>query len=292
MVAGVSKVAKEKKLPNEYAVKVSLIIFFLVIIIVGTIRLCYIFNNREIIVDLDSLKNIEQDTSIDYSSYNIGISNAIYDRYHISVYYGDRINLESVNGVNIADDKEIFSMLVSISNALSKYPNDLIKEYEQKGYSVSIYLLDYFNTNMEALANRNSIGQFKIYMSNTLNIERAMHHEFYHILDYYIKLESDENRAYESWELYNPDDFSYTGDVDSLTGKYVYNKIPGAYFVTVYAKYSVKEDRAETFAEMVTANRNELFFNESEPIKGKIDIIKKVLIDTFKSISPSEKIVN
>ena len=283
--------SKEKKIPNEYMVKISLIIFFLVIIIVGIFRLSYILNNRDIIVDLDSLKNIEPDTSIDYNSYNIGIARAIYNRYHISVYYGDKINLESVNGINISDDKGIFLMLVSISNALSKYPKDIIKEYEEKGYSVSIYLVDHFTTNMEALANRNSIGQFKIYMSNTTNIERAMHHEFYHILDYYIKLETNEEKAYESWALYNPDGFVYSSDINNLTGKYVYDKNKGAYFVTVYAKYSVKEDRAETFAEMITASKNELFFSKNEPIKGKMDIIKNVLINTFKTISPYEKIV-
>ena len=283
---------KEKKLPNEYAVKVSLIIFFLVIIIVGIVRLNIVTKNKEVIVDLDSLKDIKNDTNIDYTSYNLGIANAIYRRFGISVYYGDNINLESVNAENILDKSKIFSMLVSITNALSKYPNNLIKEFEAKGYTVSIYLVDHFNTNMEALANRNSIGQFKIYMSNTLNIERAMHHELYHILDYYIKLESDEFKAYESWGDFNPEGFAYSQDVSNLTGKYVYNQSKGAYFVTVYAKYSVKEDRAETFAEMVTANEGELFFNEGEPIKGKIDIIKKVLIDTFKTISPNEVIVN
>ena len=122
----------------------------------------------------------------------------------------------------------------------------------------------------------------KIYLSNTTNIERAIHHEFYHILDYYIRLETYEN--YADWKEYNPKEFVYDQDVNSITGKYVYSGDSGAYFVTPYAKYSEKEDRAETFAEMITANRNEVFFNEGEPIKGKINIIRKILNSTFESI--------
>lgn len=284
---------KDKKMPKEYALVVSLIIFFVVIIIVGTIRVINITRYNSVKVDLSSLAVIEQDTSINYNMYNIGIVNALREKYSVDVYYGDNINVQSVDAVGISKDKDIFNMLLNISNTLSMYPDSLIKEIEEKGYTVSIYLVDHFNTNMEALANRNSIGQFKIYMSKNTNIERALHHEFYHILDYYIKLEKeDKAKLYEDWENINPQGFVYTEDVDNITGKYVYEGKSGAYFVTAYAKYSEKEDRAETFAEMVTADRQELFFENGEPISSKMNILKKVLINSFESINISTKIVS
>ena len=283
--------SKEKKLPKEYAIKESLIIFFLVITIVGTYRLIKIFDRKEVQIDLEKINVIEQDTSINYSTYNIALANALEERFGIDIYYGDKLNLESVNAVNIQDEKEIFSMLIEVANTLSRYPDSLVREIEQKGYKVYIYLVSYFTTNMEALANRNSIGEFKIYMSNTINIERTLHHEFYHILDYYIKLENNEDILYKDWKMYNPEDFEYKADVKLIDGKYVYKGDSGAYFVSAYAKYSEKEDRAETFAEMVTANKSEAFFKRKEPIYSKMNIIKNALITSFKTITSKDSIV-
>ena len=273
---------KEKTMRKDYAITTSLVIFFSIITLIGTIRLIVLSKTETIDLESMSLENI--DTAIDLSSYNLRIINTIESTYGIDVYYGDRINVESVNGVSITDDYEIFGMLTEIVQALSKYPKDLIKEIEEKDYSVDIYLVDYFTSGVEALANRNSIGQFKIYISNTENLKRAFHHEYYHILDYYIRLETDETTAYINWDKYNPDGFKYTENVNNITGEYVYVGTAGAHFVTPYAKYSEKEDRAETFAEMLTASKEEIFFNEGEHIKGKIDVLKNVLLSTFESV--------
>lgn len=269
-------------MPKEYAAIVSLTIFFALVTIVGSIRLYYTLSEATVQVDLDNINVIEQNTNIDMTRINLGLRNSLREKYGIDIYYGNNLNVSSVNAINITNSDEIFSMLRDLNDALSKYPQDLIKEIEQQGYTVSIYLVDSFVNNIEALANRNTIGQFNIYMSNTLDIERAFHHEFYHILEYYIKLETVER--YALWNKYNPDGFKYTNDVNSITSKYVYNGQSGAYFVTLYAKYSEKEDRAETFAEMMTANRMELFFNEGEYIKSKIDLISSVLRNTFQTV--------
>lgn len=276
--------SKEKKMPKEYAVVVSLMIFFTIITVVGAIRLYKVVSIGKDTLDLSNDNMLEMDTNIDLSNFNIRIANSISKTYGIDIYFGDISGLDSVNAVAITDDTVIFDMLKHINAVLSKYPNNLIAEIEEKGYELSIYLVDYFTTNVEAIANRNSIGQMKIYMSNTKDIERALHHEYYHILDYYIRLETDENLAYLNWNRYNPKGFIYSNSIDNITSKYVYYGEPGANFVTAYAKYSEKEDRAETFAEMMTAQRNEIFFNENEPIRGKINTISQVLYNTFKCV--------
>ena len=285
------KVSKEKKLLDEYKVKLSLIIFFTLIIVIGVFRLFVIINDKSYEVDLNDINVLDQDISINYNAYNTALANKLNDVYGIYVYYGDNINLTNVDAVNISNESEIFSMLINLTNAFREYPENIIREIESKGYMLSVYLVDHFNSNMEALANRNSVGQFKIYISNTAQIVRVFHHEFFHILDYYIRLEKDENKVYENWYKYNPKDFVYTEDVSNLTGKYVYIGNSGAYFVSVYAKYSNKEDRAETFAEMLCADRNENFFNEGEYIRGKMDVIKEALIDSFSTITRNDNIV-
>lgn len=275
--------SKENKMPKEYAIIVSLIIFFAIVIFTGGIRLFFIANNLNT-VDLSNIDILEENTNIDMGNYNIRIINSIRQKYNIDIYYGLNSNVESVDAVAITDDLKVFSMLKEINSMLETYPEDLIREIESKGYELSIYLVDYFNTNIEALANRNSIGQMKIYISNTSDITRALHHEWFHILDYYIRLESDEAIVYLDWNKYNPKDFKYTEDINKITSQYVYNGQEGAHFVTPYAKYSIKEDRAETFAEMIVASKDEVFFNEQGPIKGKMEIIKQVLRKTFQSI--------
>lgn len=269
-------------MPKEYAAIVSLTIFFALVTIVGGIRLYLTVTDSNIKVDLDDIGVIEENTNIDLERLNLSLRNSLSERYDIDIYYGSNLNVESVNAINITDSEKIFSMLRELNDALNKYPSGLIAEMESEGYTVNIFLVDSFTNNVEALANRNTIGQFNIYISNALEFERAFHHEFYHILEYYIKLETVER--YYKWNEYNPKGFQYTNDVNKITSKYVYNGQSGAYFVTLYAKYSEKEDRAETFAEMMTANRLEIFFNEGEHIKSKIDLISSVLRNTFTTV--------
>lgn len=276
--------SKEKKIPKEYAIVVSLVIFFTIVIITGAVRVYLITKDKLDVVDLSKIDILEEDTNVDISSYNLRIASSIEQKYDVDVYYGEDVNAQSVDAVPVTDDMLVFEMLKKLNEVLEEYPEDLIREIEARGYELSIHLVDHFTNNVEALANRNSIGQMKIYISNTVDVTRALHHEYYHILDYYVRLETNETIAYLNWANYNPKDFKYLEDVNNITSKYVYNGETGAFFVTAYAKYSDKEDRAETFAEMVTADSNEIFFNENEPIKGKMDILKRVLNNTFRTI--------
>jgi len=277
-------VSKEKKIPKEYAIVVSLMMFFTIVILVGVTRIYLKTKDRLTNVDLETIDTLEADTNIDLANYNLRIANSITNTYGVDIYYGIMPGLESVEAVAVTDETVIFDMLKEVSRVLRQYPEGLIREIEQQDYEISIYLVDYFKSNAEALANRNSIGQMNIYISNTVDVARALHHECYHVLDYYVKLEADEKVAYLDWGKYNPKKFEYTGTIDNITSKYVYNGQTGAYFVTPYAKYSEKEDRAETFAEMMTASKDETFFNENGPIKGKMNIINSVLYNTFKSV--------
>lgn len=279
---------KEKKIPKEYAAIVTLTIFFTIVTIVGGYRIYSDFAHSTVQIDIDNLDALELNNEADFTRINLSLANKIEEKYDVDIYYGEGVNLESVNAINITDSEKVFGMLKDLKLALDKYPTGLINEIEKEGYTVSIYLVDKFVNNIEALANRNTIGQFNIYLSDSLDLERAFHHELYHILDYYIKLETVER--YALWDKYNPNDFEYTNDVNEITNKYVYNGQSGAYFVTMYAKYSEKEDRAETFAEMMTANRMEIFFNEGEYIKSKIDLIVNVLKNTFETVRLKESL--
>lgn len=282
--------SKEKRIPKEYAIVISLMIFFTIVIITGATRVYLITKDRINTVDLTNIDILEQNTNVDLASYNSRIANSIRQKYNVDIYYGISANAESVEAIPVMENETIFNMLKIINNVLEEYPQELISEIESRGYELSIHLVDHFKVNVEALANRNSIGQMKIYMSNTEDIKRAMHHEFFHVLDYYIRLETDENIAYLNWSSYNPRGFEYIENINNITSKYVYDGNKGAFFVTPYAKCSEKEDRAETFAEMLTADKEEVFFNEDEPIRGKMDILGRVLENTFETIRRADNL--
>ena len=182
------------------------------------------------------------------------------------------------------DSKKNTEMFVELTRALEKYPQNIIKEMENKGYTVSIYLVDYFENANVALANRNSNNEFKIYISYNETFERAMHHETYHVLEYFMNLEYGLDNIFEDWNTLNPEGFVYPEDVNKLNRKYVYglDKERPSYFVTLYSKYSAKEDRAEIFAENMVAETTPIYYT-SNHLQNKMLTIKKGLESCFES---------
>ena len=281
---------KETKIDKkEYSLIVYLIIFFSIIILVSTVRLVLIFVNDNSEITKDEylyITNQENLSEAETESSNIHFVNNLESQYGVEIYYGESASrfAESVNAVGIKDNKQLSTMLVNLSNALEKYPINIIKEMKEDGYDVAIYLVDYFKNANVAIANRNSNNEFKIYLSSNTSFERAMHHETYHILEYYMNLEYATDNLFVSWDKLNPDGFVYTEDVNNITSDYVYGKdfIRKSYFVTLYSKYSAKEDRAEIFAESMMAETRPIYYT-SRHIKDKMELINTNIKKSFLS---------
>lgn len=274
---------------KEYAVIVNLIIFFAVLIVVAGIRLVIIITTHEDKITKEEYLYITEQSKLqglDTENANLRYVNLLNDRYGVDIHYGKGTEgfAKSVQAVPIMDSKRITEMLVELTRALEKYPQNIIKEMENKGYTVSIYLVDYFENANVALANRNSNNEFKIYISYNETFERAMHHETYHVLEYFMNLEYGLDNVFEEWNMLNPEGFVYPEDVNKLNRKYVYglDKERPAYFVTIYSKYSAKEDRAEVFAENMVAESAPIYYT-SRHIKDKMLTIKEGLYNCFES---------
>ena len=274
---------------KEYAVIVNLIIFFAVLIVVAGIRLLIIITTHEDKITKEEYLYITEQSKLqglDTENANLRYVNLLNERYGIDIHYGKTTEVfaKSVQAVPIMDSKRITEMLVELTRALEKYPQNIIKEMENKGYTVSIYLVDYFENANVALANRNSNNEFKIYISYNETFERAMHHETYHVLEYFMNLEYGLDNIFEDWNTLNPEGFVYPEDVNKLNRKYVYglDKERPAYFVTLYSKYSAKEDRAEIFAENMVAETTPIYYT-SNHLQNKMLTIKKGLESCFES---------
>lgn len=204
--------------------------------------------------------------------------------YGIDIKYGKEVH-DIVSKVSATDQENINIInnnIINIEKALEKYPKEMFNIFKAKNkkYSLSIILVSKFSNNNLALASKNNFGDFKIYVSNTEKFERAYHHEMFHVLEYYIGDNNSNRDLFASWDSLNPRGFNYSPDVSVLTKDYVFNEIlksSDTYFVTKYAKTSEKEDRAETFAELMTISSRPKYLNSGENIRKKADLISQVI---------------
>jgi len=290
-------VKNKKTDEKEYIVIVNLVMFFVITAILITIRMFIVINNKEAAssILIEESMYLNYDKTIDFKESNLKLVKAIKNLYGIDVYYGlpSKNYAVSVNATTIQDEMEIFNMISTLIKALSKYPEPFIKEISEKGYKLDIFLVSYFTNGNVALANRNSNNDFKIYLSNTSQLERTVHHEFYHIIDYYIKLEDDISLRYASWKSLNPNNFVYHENINKLTKEYVYgyDELKHTHFVTIYSKFSEKEDRAEVFAESMMLKSVPEYYRTKTKLKSKIELISLVIKDCFKSLEEKNNIM-
>jgi len=229
---------------------------------------------------------------IDKTSSNIKLTEEIKRVYSIDIIYGQGTEYlaETVNAKAIYDSNDINKILLEIVSCLKKYPSNIFKEIQIKDYTIEICLVSYFSNDNIALATRDSNNNFKIFLGYNENIEkleRAVHHETYHILEYYMKLEYDINQLYKDWNKYNPKDFSYQKDILLLDTDYVYDldKSGRHYFVSVYSKISDKEDRAEVFADtMISDSMPAYYLDDAGAIKNKMKLISDVIKDCYYTV--------
>lgn len=255
----------------------SLFTYFLVFLCVGvvTILVAREIRNSQDFEEILYQREIENSIQEENRYY----INKIKDEYGINVIYGqEESSFTSTVDANVEYDENIINNNVKkLYAALKKYPHEMFSIFEDKKYSLYIILVSSFNDNNIALASKNNLNQYRIYLSNNENFERAFHHEFFHVMEYYM--EANAKYVYYSWNSYNPYGFKYNDDTSSLTDEFVYNKymtdeeLKSAYFLTKYSKVSQKEDRAEIFAELMMLTKGEKFLKNGTRLRSKVDYL-------------------
>ena len=265
---------------KNYITTVSILIFINILMLVGIYRLIKVF----VLGD-----NVSKTPYVDYTNSNVEyydvdvatLKEKLENKYNFKIFYGASTAqyLSQVEAEAIDSREDLYAMLGNVLTDLAKYPKDFINEIQSKGYKVMLHLVDHFNNDNLALANRTTSGVFNIYISNSKDVNKAMHHETYHILEYYMKLEKKINEYYSAWTKYNPEEFEYAHTTKGLNGKYVhgYDKTSACSFVTVYSKYSETEDRAEVFSSMMVSQEK----YTSPNIIANMENISSALDKTF-----------
>ena len=233
--------------------------------------------------DESSYTNIIESVAYqDVNSENKTYIKNIKDEYGINIVYGDSTkNLAQSVEANVqSSQEEVNANLKEIENELKKYPAAVFEIFKGKKYPLKIVLVDSFNNNNLALTSKSNLNDFKIYISNTKKFSKALHHEMYHVLEYYM---SDTHKyLYKSWYHLNPEGFRYVSDISKLDDEYVYmkltdgeqnvsiyDKVINPYFVTLYSKTTEREDRAEVFSELMIAKSKPKYLASGQNILNK-----------------------
>jgi len=278
---------------KRYSLIVTIVLFAVLMIVFIFIYKFSNASNSLVYAKVDKLDPLVIDKAVqepDKTNANIIIANEIKRAYDLDIVYGTGTEnmAKSVNATAIYDPQKINNMFVEFVTCIEKYPQNIIREIESKNYTVEVYFVDHFNDNNLALATRDVNNNFKIYISNFSTGSKsfeAVHHEMYHILEYYMKLQYNLDDLYKDWNNYNPSGFEYDSNISDLNTEYVYNagsSTDNAYFVSMYSKVSAKEDRAEVFAyTMVSTTEPGYYTDNLGAIKGKMELICSVLRQTF-----------
>lgn len=266
----------EEEVHKKKASLISVVILFLILIL---ITILFIKNLEAPDINSESLSLVDTDSKEYIASKKMEIDSyisSLNELYGINVLYGeDTINYANKVDATVETDLNIVNNNVKVLfHTLEKYPRGMFDVFKNKEYKMDVILLDSFTNNNLALASKNNLKEIKLYVSNTDKFERAVHHELFHVFEYYM---ADKNKyVFEQWTNLNPSIFKYQSDVLKLDNKYVYLKDSNTdnwYFVTKYAKTSEKEDRAETFAELMMLQKKPEYLESNTNIKKKADNI-------------------
>lgn len=266
----------EEELHKKKASLISVVILFLILIL---ITILFIKKLEAPDINSESLSLVDTDSKEYIASKKMEIDSyisSLNELYGINVLYGeDTINYANKVDATVETDLNIVNNNVKVLfHTLEKYPRGMFDVFKNKEYKMDVILLDSFTNNNLALASKNNLKEIKLYVSNTDKFERAVHHELFHVFEYYM---ADKNKyVFEQWTNLNPSIFKYQSDVLKLDNNYVYLKDSNTdnwYFVTKYAKTSEKEDRAETFAELMMLQKKPEYLESNTNIKKKADNI-------------------
>ena len=236
--------------------------------------------------NIQNNENIPSQSSQDIT--NNQLRNEIKNKYGVSVGYKDEIDGNYVNSYATPtkqyDDAKIYQSLVSINNALNKYPSSFFYEIKNKWKQLTIYLVENINNYAAGLTDNNNYNTVIILINTDgLLFESNLHHEIMHYIDCYLANIVGATELENSMNQLNPDGFAY-GNQDN---KYVYYFSNPAYFLSSYSKSNYKEDRAVIFADMMFRSLKKDYYTNGNHINEKAKLISRQLDSYFDCVSSS-----
>ena len=215
--------------------------------------------------NIDYLKELKAAENFDFSTYS---KNRIFLMYAYDDILAGKIDNIKCNKLNF--EINTFNLLI---NALKKYDLSFLNKINAN-YLVLCENLKINNNLAVGFANSNFSTIIINFSINRDLIERAIHHEIFHI----ILSNHNTKLLNQNWLKQNDDNFIYTkcSNCNLNYSTELSYKYKG--FLTEYSKYSLSEDQAEVFSVwMSDINIVNSLTKNDDILKKKINILKKFL---------------
>ncbi len=193
--------------------------------------------------------------------------------YHIAFHYGDEIPPSEGERLVESDIEALKKMAAILVVAIRRYPVSFTQPKE-------IGLLGALKVKGRLVGGTVSYKEMVLNVRSAIlnsSTEKTFHHEFFH----YIEMQrSNSLTAFDAeWNALNPPGFKYVGSTDSFVDGWK-NLAPKPGFISDYAESLPAEDRAETYAHLMTPpyaqKLRERALTDSV-LKKKADFIKQFI---------------
>ena len=217
-------------------------------------------------------------------SKNNTLRNQIENKYNVDIRYGTETNGYTVGGLStvmLTDANRINALLNELNRNLALYPNSFFKEINTGNYNLSIYLLKrYSQKNVTGITDSTS-QHVIISLATDYSYIESLHHELYHYIEKYMY---KRGANYTTWNLLNPDGFSY-GNINKGYS-FTNGNNRNAFFVNDYAQTDPYEDRASTF-EYMMAQSEASCLQTGTTIWKKAKYMCEQIDAVFQTVSPN-----
>lgn len=209
----------------------------------------------------------------------------IQNTYGITIKYGNEIGSYKPKRLTpepLTNQDEIKKALNTMKTELVKYPNGLFKTMKNNGMPLTIFIIASISGNaFEGFTDHEFGDDIKITLVNNFSLAYTMNHEIMHYIDKYLEIKMYPASPYTEYIALNPPGFSY-GNINT-NYNFKYNASPDeVYFFDSYSQYSVKEDRAQIFKQMITRTyKLNGLFNNNGVLNQKANIIDKQIRQYF-----------
>ncbi len=223
-----------------------------------------------------------------YQTKNTALAQEIIDLYRVSVLYDSKA-FYTENGISATkttevDGEAVNKTLIAIKSALQNIPQSILDTMRlDNGYS--IHILKQLPGGQSGLAVFSPYGSQRMIIDSDLTLtERIVYHETFHLMERYIYHKNGQANAFTNWEKYNPVGFTYGGGGSTYTSYDKATNKEQIAFVSVYAKTSDMEDRAELFADLMFRTRKYDYMNEGYATNEKAKYLDQVIDQYFGNI--------
>lgn len=221
------------------------------------------------------------------------------DTYGITIYTGQDADLseEGFEISSIENDASTSLALENIQSVFDRLPEGFIDEL-MEGYSKGRYLeIDITGTMTQDEDGRSIVGLTTYEQNKDIvrldatvtasdEFKATVAHELFHVIEFEMNQFDEASSYLKEWKKHNPRDFAYSYDEGQYSDYTVYGEsINNVYFVSLYSKEDIFEDRAELFSYLLSTDENDKLPKayQSKYVKDKANMLINEISSHFSS---------